>query len=281
MLSGSDQSASPVSPSSSAASPSFVNQSNQADGFRGGHNGNNAPDPDSDDESIPDLLSNDSDSSPDAFPGHANGTTSSASGQSTSTSHAQAHGQPYDQSPESDSDMSDTSPQGRRWSNGTGAMPAAGNSAHAAMHGNPLYGVSPASQASHVDAESASADSADEAESDSFQHPYNDFQQPQTKQSLETAAAYFKQGFELLYTRDWRQAVRPLYCQLQTFVAGATVGLHRCRHCIRRACDASASGCAAVVSDATTCVTPCAKSLHTVCSLCLCVQEALGSFLLY
>lgn len=234
MLSASDQSAaqsaSPVSPSSSAASSSFANQRTQADGFRERQNGNNAPDPDSDDESIPDLLSNDSDSSPtfsfpDAFPGYANGTTSSAPRQSTSTSHAQAHGQPYDQPPESDSDMSDTSPHVRRWSNGTGAMPAAEKSAHAAMHGIPLYGVSPASQASYVDAESSSADSADDAEGDSFQHPYKAFQQPQTKQSLETAAAYLHQGFGLLETHDWRRAVRPLYCQLQTLVA--VVGLHR------------------------------------------------------
>lgn len=104
--------------------------------------------------------------------------------------------------------MSDTSPHVRRWSIDTGAAPDAGGSAHAAMHGNLPYGVSPAAQASHVDAESSSADSPDEAEDSSLQHPYNTLQQPQTKQSLETAAAYFKQGFELLYTHDWQQAVR-------------------------------------------------------------------------
>ena len=225
VLSASDQAAaqpaSPISPSSSAASPSFANQKNQADGFQGRHDDTNAPDPETDDESIPDLLSNDSDfsptSSPDGFPGRANGTASSASGQSTSTSHAQAHGQPYDQLPETDSDMSDTSPHVGRWSNGAGAMPAAEDSAQAAMHGNPLYGVSPASQPSHLDVESSSADSADEAEGDSLQHPYNPFQQPQTQQSLETAAAYFKQGFELLYTHDWRQAVRRLYLPAANF----------------------------------------------------------------
>lgn len=226
VLSASDQAAaqpaSPISSSSSAASPSFANQRNQADGFRGRHDGTIAPDPDTDDESIPDLSSNDSDlspifSSPGGFPGRANGTASSASGQSTSTSHAQAHGQPYDQSPETDSDMSDTSPHVRRWSNGAVAMPAAEDSAHAAMHGNPLYGVSPASQASHLDAESSCADSADEAEGESFLHPYSAFQQPQTKQSLETAAAYFKQGFGLLFTRDWRPAVRGLYLPAANF----------------------------------------------------------------
>ena len=86
-------------------------------------------------------------------------------------------------------------------------MSAAGDKAHA-MHGNPLYGVAPASQEPHGYAESSSADSADEQEGRSYQDLHDCFKQPQTKETLETAAAYIKQGFELLFMGDWQRGVR-------------------------------------------------------------------------
>lgn len=189
VLAASDQAAAPVSPSSSAASSSI---GEEADGFRRSHGRKQAPDPETDDEAVPDLLSHDSGSSPtfsspDAFPGHANGTAFTASGRHMS--------------PDSDSDQSDTSPHVGRWSNGAGPMPVAEDSAEAAMHSNPLYGVSPASQAPHGDTES-SDDDANHSE-----HPYYPFQQPQTQQTLEAAAAYCKQAFDSLYACDWRRAV--------------------------------------------------------------------------
>ena len=38
------------------------------------------------------------------------------------------------------------------------------------------------------------------------------FQQPQTKQSLDKAAAHFREGFALLCRRDWHAAVSGLRC---------------------------------------------------------------------
>lgn len=236
VLSASDQaarSASPVSPSRPAASPSFASRSNQGNGvrkasstsaqpksrgaqaaashtgpFRGQHEDARAPDPDSDVDCCPDLLSNETDASPEASPTHADGAPSSASGQSTSTSHAPTHGPFYERPP--DSDESDTSPRVRHWPNQTSPPSAIGRAAHAAMRGNPLYGVSPASQESHADAESSVAESADEQEDSGSQDSYRYLQQPQTKQSLDLAAAYFQQAFVLFYRRDWEQAVRHL-----------------------------------------------------------------------
>ncbi|KAL3137777.1 hypothetical protein ABBQ38_005037 [Trebouxia sp. C0009 RCD-2024] len=236
VLSASDQaarSASPVSPSRPAASPSFASRSNKTNGvrkasstsaqpksrgaqaaashagpFKGQYEGARAPDPDSDVDSCPELSSNESDDSPEASPTHANAAPSSASGQSTSTSHAPTHGQSYERPP--DSDESDTSPRVTHWSNQTSPTSATGRAAHAAMRGNPLYGVSPASQESHADAESSVAESADEQE-EGFQDPYHSLQQPQTKQSLELAAAYFQQAFVLFYRRDWEQAAKVLF----------------------------------------------------------------------
>ncbi|KAL3150634.1 hypothetical protein ABBQ32_000437 [Trebouxia sp. C0010 RCD-2024] len=237
VLSASDQaarSASPVSPSRPAASPSFASRSNQGNGvrkasstsaqpksrgaqaaashtgpFRGQHEDARAPDPDSDVDCCPDLLSNETDASPEASPTHADGAPSSASGQSTSTSHAPTHGPFYERPP--DSDESDTSPRVRHWPNQTSPPSAIGRAAHAAMRGNPLYGVSPASQESHADAESSVAESADEQEDSGSQDSYRYLQQPQTKQSLDLAAAYFQQAFVLFYRRDWEQAAKLLF----------------------------------------------------------------------
>lgn len=233
VLSASDQAArgaSPVSPSRPDASPSLASTSNLTGGdikpsnsaqpkrrgaqaaansterFKGQHGGVKAPDPDSDVDSRPELHSNDCDSSPEASHVRANGAASSASGHSTSTSHAPANGQPFSCPPDSGSDESDSSPHGRHWSNDASPTSAAGSSSHAAMRGNALSGGSPASQELDQDAEASFAKSAHEDHSS--QHPFHSLQQPQTKQSLDLAAVYFQQAFALLYRHDWERAVR-------------------------------------------------------------------------
>ena len=179
-----------------------------AEQLRGHHLNSEEPRGHSDDEAPPDLISNDSDSSPafspsspDVHPGPANGSAFSCSAQS-SPSHGRSHGRSYDQSP--DSDDSHSSPRIRHWPNGSQGMSAADTAAGSAPHDQADCESSAASDELHQDSASSPAGPPDTRDRLSQKHS---FIHPQTQQSLNMAAAHFQEGFQLLCRREWRPAV--------------------------------------------------------------------------